>query len=98
MTRHFRYRSSPARLVQLIAICGITSQAFGAASIPWPIDIRRMPETNGDVAYEADFIRLPGQVVHLPNGAAVSTTIGADVTFNSLEALKTAFVGEWTNQ
>jgi hypothetical protein len=96
MTAYSRYRPSMAPLALLVVICGLTSQVFGASPVTWRLDIRRMPETNGDVAYEVDFGFLPREVVHLPNGTDVTPIPGTDAIFNSFNALKAGFVGEWT--
>lgn len=96
MIGYFRYRPSMARLAQLVAICALTSQVLGATPANWRMDIRRMPESNGDVSYEVDFTGLLRQVVHLPNGTAITPTSGIDATYNSFNALKSSFVGDWT--
>jgi hypothetical protein len=97
MKRYFRYRSLMARLAQLVAICGLTSQAYVATAETWQMDIRRMPESNGDVSYEVEFGGLSRQIVHLPNGTAITpTSPGVDATYNSSNALKASFVGNWT--
>ena len=95
MTGHFRFRTRVMSFALSVIFCLLASPLFGAL-LSWRVDIRRLPETSGDVSYEADFSGVSRQVLHLPNGTTVTPAPFVDVTYESFDALRSAFVGNWT--
>jgi hypothetical protein len=94
MYKRVEFRNHVPQVVFSLFICGLWSQFAFAIATDFLLDIRRLPELNGQVSYELRTGGAPAQIAHLPNATSLVSTSFA--TFNSFDALRNAVVGNWT--